>query len=109
MPGSNGNWTEKTLHTFQGGPDGAYPVVVTADKAGNLYGTTSTGGVHRGTVFELSRGSNGSWSERILHRFQPDGVDGVFPNFEMLAIDTSGNLYGTTPSGGTSAQGVDSR
>ncbi|HWY22560.1 MAG TPA: choice-of-anchor tandem repeat GloVer-containing protein [Candidatus Acidoferrum sp.] len=106
MPGPNGTWTEKTLYTFQGGPDGAYPEAVVSDKAGNLFGTTYSGGVHHGTVFELSHGANGTWSERVLHRFQPDGVDGVFPQFATLAIDASGNLYGTTPSGGTSAQGV---
>ncbi len=105
-PGSNGTWTQKVLHTFTGSPDGAYPGAVTLDKAGNLYGMTCTGGVHRGTVFRLSPTSNGTWRETILHRFQPDGVDGVFPNPGALVVDASGNVYGTTPSGGTSAQGV---
>jgi uncharacterized repeat protein (TIGR03803 family) len=105
MPGKNGTWTEKTLYTFVGGPDGAYPGGVISDKAGNLYGATNTGGLHRGTVFELSHGSN-SWSERVLYRFQPDGVDGIFPQFGALAVDSIGNLYGTTPVGGTFGQGV---
>ena len=106
IPGKNGIWTEKTLYRFVGSPDGAGPDGVVSSKAGNLYGTTNTGGVHRGTVFQLSPGSNGSWSERILHRFQPDGIDGIFPQFGTLAIDSSGNLYGTTPQGGSSSQGV---
>jgi len=106
VPGSNGTWTQKIVHIFAGCPDGAYPGAVILDRAGNLYGMTYTGGVHRGTVFWFSPSSNGTWKEAILHRFQPDGVDGVFPQSARLAIDARGNLYGTTPSGGTSAQGV---
>jgi uncharacterized repeat protein (TIGR03803 family) len=106
MPGTNGSWTEKTLYRFVGSPDGAYPEGVISDKAGNLYGTTNTGGVHHGAVFELSPGSNGSWSERVLYRFQPNGIDGISPQFGALALDGNGNVYGTTPQGGTSSQGV---
>jgi uncharacterized repeat protein (TIGR03803 family) len=106
VPQKDGTWTEKTLYNFSGSPDGAYPEGVIFDNAGNLYGTTSTGGAHRGTVFELSPSSNGSWSERVLHRFQPDGVDGIFPQFGPVAIDASGNVYGSTPQGGSAGQGV---
>jgi uncharacterized repeat protein (TIGR03803 family) len=49
------------LHSFTGGSDGGRPVAdLIADAAGNLYGTTSTGGATAscpggcGTVFELS-------------------------------------------------------
>jgi uncharacterized repeat protein (TIGR03803 family) len=105
-PGSNGTWTEKTLHTFPGGADGAAALAgLTIDKAGNLYGTTANGGAHRGTVFELTPGSNGTWTEKILHRFSSTGGDGVFPA-AGVALDRTGNVYGTTPSGGTSNAGV---
>jgi len=78
-PTSSGAWKFKTLHTFVGGVDGASPQSVLAfDRAGNLYGTTTNGGVHRGTVYELIPGANGTWSERILHLFAGDGVDGCF-------------------------------
>jgi uncharacterized repeat protein (TIGR03803 family) len=106
MPQKDETWKEKTLYKFVGGSDGAYPQSLILDNTGNLYGATNTGGVHRGTVFELSPGSNGSWSERILHRFQPDGVDGTFPQFGPVAVDGSGNVYGSTPQGGTAGQGV---
>jgi uncharacterized repeat protein (TIGR03803 family) len=80
LPGTGGTWTEKELHRFTGGSDGAYPESKPIfDKAGNLYGTTNTGGAHRGTVFELSPGSNGTWTEKILHKFSATGEDGVFP------------------------------
>jgi len=105
-PTSGGAWKFKILHTFVGGVDGASPQSGLAfDRAGNLYGTTTSGGVHRGTVYELIPGSNGTWSERILHLFAGDGVDGVFPGTAAVAIDSTGNVFGTTQ-GGASKAGV---
>src|SRR5205807_10152350 len=59
-PTGNGNWTERVLYAFQGGSDGATPYAgVVFDAAGNLYGTTGSGGtgcsgIGCGTVFELT-------------------------------------------------------
>lgn len=89
---------EQTLHAFVRGKDGAYPVAgLVSDRSGNLYGTTPFGGTY-GTVFELVRGANGKWTERVLYSFQ-GGKDGTTP-YGGLVIDSSGNLYGTTDSGG---------
>lgn len=105
--GTNGTWTEKTLHTFEGGKDGATSLAgLIFDKAGNLYGTTRDGGSHRGTVFELSPGSNSVWTEKILHRFASNGTDGYNPQIANLALDTTGNVLGTTYVGGVSNVGV---
>ena len=41
---SNGNWVESVLHSFDGAPDGFYPNVQIVDSAGNVYGTSATGG-----------------------------------------------------------------
>ena len=108
LPGSNGTWTEKILHTFTGGSDGAYPESgLTMDASGNLYGATyEGGGSHRGTIFELTPAANGTWTEKILHRFTRTGGDGAYPLFLTLAMDRQGNLYGTTESGGTSNFGA---
>ncbi len=106
-PSSNGTWTEQTLHTFTGGADGASPYAGLAlDKSGNVYGTTNSGGMHRGTVYELVHGTGGTWTEKILHRFPSTGGDGLFPAYATLLIDAKGNIYGTTPQGGSSGAGV---
>jgi hypothetical protein len=61
------------------------------DKAGHLYGTTLYGGNGSGTAFELSH-VNGKWVETVIDNFtQQDGINPYGP----LAIDASGNLYGT--------------
>lgn len=103
----NGAWTEKILHTFSGneytGPDGAYPQAsLISDPAGNLYGTTTEGGIYGGgIVFELSLTSSGSWKETIIHAFEGNQSDGSHP-VANLTFDKAGNLYGTTESGGNS-------
>jgi uncharacterized repeat protein (TIGR03803 family) len=64
---------------------------------GNLYGTTALGGSVR-VVFQLTPKPNGSWTERVLHRFTY-GKDGVQPIASVI-FDTGGNLYGMTYTGG---------
>jgi uncharacterized repeat protein (TIGR03803 family) len=101
----------KILHTFNNnGKDGYLPVArVVLDSAGNLYGTTETGGTGSctagglsgcGTVFELSPKAGGGYGERILHSFANDGIDGTSPRGGLI-LDSSGNLYGTTYYGGS--------
>src|SRR5579863_4948528 len=94
-------WTEKVIHNFGNGADGANSsAAVIFDASGNLYGTTAYGGAYGyGTVFELSPNANGSWSEKVLHHFNFDGRDGFNPTAALI-LDGSGNLYGTTPGGG---------
>ena len=97
----------ETVYTFcslQNCVDGLYPKDgLVADAAGNLYGTTYGGGANQdGTVYKLSQ-KNGKWSETVLHSF--DGTDGNFVSVR-LTIDAAGNLYGTTPTGGTSNNGT---
>jgi uncharacterized repeat protein (TIGR03803 family) len=90
--------TETVLHSFGSGTDGAAPLSgLVMDSAGNLYGTTFSGGANGlGTVFEVAPGG----SESVLHSFA--GSDGALP-MAALVMDTSGNLYGTTYEGGASA------
>src|ERR1700732_3786919 len=100
--------TEKILHTFTGSSDGSVPEAgMTLDSQGNLYGTTGFGGAFGccGTVFELSPGANGTWTESVLSSFT-GGADGGSLFGSSLIIDGSGNLYGTAESGGAYGYGV---
>ncbi len=109
---TNGSWTEAVRYAFQNnGTDGYRPyAVLTLDVAGSLYGTTEEGGSGAcsdgcGTVFELTP-SGGSWTETILHSFNDDGTDGIYPAFgQALIFDASGDLYGTTTDGGSGCGG----
>ncbi len=96
--------SEKILHTFAGGADGARPYAgVIADAAGNLYGTTSEGGRGKGcnaqgcgTIFKFVPGG----TETVLYRFEGASSDPQSP-FSELLFDPSGNLYGVAPYGGS--------
>jgi uncharacterized repeat protein (TIGR03803 family) len=85
------------LYRFQGQPDGATPLPgLVLDNAGNIYGTTESGGTFNfGTVFKLDVSGN----ETVLHSFAGPPNDGEQP-FSGLIPDSQGNLYGTTAEGG---------
>lgn len=98
--GLGASGTTKILYSFKDTPDGAGPFAgVILDSTGNLYGTTSKGGIAgMGTVFKLTRNSDGSWTESVLYSFA-GGSDGDEPEAELV-FDGAGNLYGTTVDGG---------
>ena len=92
--------TYTALYTFTGGTDGGAPGAgVVRDSAGNLYGTTTSGGLASscsggcGVVFKLDP----TGAETVLYSFT-GGADGAHPN--GLIRDSAGNLYGTTAGGG---------
>ena len=88
-----------TLYSFSGGAlDGSNPVAaVVLDGSGFLYGTTELGGTSGiGLVFKMTTDGN---SFSILHSFDGVPTDGDTP-VAALALDASGNLFGTTQQGG---------
>jgi len=106
--GASGNGTvfkltsagvETVLYSFKGGVDGRLPQErLIMDSAGNLYGTTSRGGVrNRGTVFKITPDG----SETVLFSFG----HGKNPSSQLI-FDGNGNLYGTTTYGGSHHNGV---
>jgi len=99
-----GSWTETTLHEFTGPSDAVPTAPVLVGASGQLYGTTSGGNSTHGTVFELTRQADGTWSETILHNFA-DRLDGVNP-YAGLVPDSSGALYGVTYLGGAANRGT---
>ncbi len=95
-PSGGGAWTFTLLYSLSGrGGPGAH---LTMDSAGNLYGTTNQDGIdEQGSVFELSP-SGGGWVYTDLHDFT-GGDDGALP-IGAVAIDASGDIFGTTSQGG---------
>jgi uncharacterized repeat protein (TIGR03803 family) len=94
--------TEKVLHSFGGGSDGASPYAGLADVNGTLYGTTVGGGaassslsLSRGTVFSITT----SGKEKVVYSFGTRSADGANPYATLIIVD--GLLYGTTLSGGS--------
>src|SRR5580698_7512869 len=98
----NTGGVETVLHTFNGGTDGANPNGrLVRDKAGNLYGTTTAGGVNgSGTVFEVTAAG-----KEIVLRSLIGGTNGSDPE-AGLAMDAAGNLYGTATAGGANGNGT---
>ena len=91
--------TELTLATFNtvGNPIGN----VVADSAGDLFGTTIGGGdFGYGEIFEIVHGQNSVTSVASFN-----GSNGQTPNPQLI-IDSSGDLFGTTESGGAGQQGT---
>ena len=96
---------DRVLYTFKATPGGENPYAgLIVDAKGNLYGTTIEGGANEsGVAFELVRRGR-HWTEKVLHAFGASG-DGSSP-YAGLAMDGSGNLFGTTVFGGSHNQGV---
>jgi hypothetical protein len=106
-PNLDGSWTESVLHRFTGGKDGGSPQTgLIFDAAGNLYGTTYSGGHINycrsdggcGVVFKLTSNPDGSWTEMVPHYFG-GGSNGGFTAAGVI-LDAAENLYGTTEGNG---------
>jgi uncharacterized repeat protein (TIGR03803 family) len=105
----SGFWHETVLHTFTGASDGRSGNGVVFGPDGSLYGVTEYGGYLGnaycsfgcGTVFKLTPGSDGTWTETVLHSFRGGNNDGAFPT-RHVTFDAAGNVYGTTANGGSS-------
>lgn len=93
--------TEKVLHSFSKGTDGAYPYAGLIDVHGTLFGTTAGGGAYGdgGTFFSITTDG----TEAVLHSFG-GGTDGTYPAAAL--IDVNGKLLSTTQNGGAFGMGT---
>lgn len=101
---SGSSYNETVLHRFpQGSDDGLYPTNgLVSDGSGNLYGTTSLGGLFRGNggsglVYKLTP-SGSTYNYSVIFRFR-GGVYGKFPHSSLLP-GANGVFYGLTDGGG---------
>jgi uncharacterized repeat protein (TIGR03803 family) len=91
--------SEKVLHSFAGGPDGANPDANVINGENTLYGTTYGGGASGyGTVFSVTT----SGVEKVLYSFS-GGSDGSDPAGGLIGV--RGTMYGTTEYGGSGCRG----
>ncbi len=112
----NSSFIFDPLYSFQGGTDGEFPVrPMTQGSNGTFYGTTISGGGQGSCLFDgapgcgivFNTGPNAApprtplltFRESVLYRF-PGALMGGSP-FSTLIFDQSGDIYGTTDSGGT--------
>jgi len=108
-PEADGTWSETILCNFAEGlgdkENGWNPYSgLVFDAAGNLYGTTSSGGGHGdGSVFELTPSPDGTWTETLL--VHASFIHGGGP-YDGLILDAAGNLYGTNSYGGAHNAGT---
>lgn len=103
--GIDGEWSGSAIFKFDG-TNGSSPYSnVILDAKGNIYGTSSGAWSvknYEGNIFELIRGANGEWTQKILYTF--NGGDDLITS--GLTFDKAGNLYGTTWVGGAHALGT---
>jgi len=98
-------WSTNVIYAFPPSPSGLVPQAgLLADNAGDLFGTTATGGKGYcsyygcGTIFEMQAQPGGGWKNILLHAFE-GGSEGAGPESSLIS-DSSGNLYGTAAYGG---------
>lgn len=93
-------WNETVLYNFSQGSGGFVPAGdIIFDGSGSIFGTASQGGTFGwGAVYKLTP-SGGSWNQSVLYSFT-GGSDGANPLGGVL-FGPSGDLYGTTYSGGS--------
>ena len=94
--------TETLMYQFQGAPDGANPKAGLVLKGKTLYGTAWEGGAYGsgdtgfGTVFKLTTAGK----ETVLYSFGGSGKNDAAQPMGGVAVDTAGNIYGTSFNGG---------
>ncbi|MFY9645843.1 MAG: choice-of-anchor tandem repeat GloVer-containing protein [Terriglobales bacterium] len=93
-PNGNGGWNGQVIY----GVDTDYSGIA-IDALGNLYFSAGN------SLYKLVPNGNGGWSATVIHSFAGGTKDGVNPEGTVV-IDSQGDVYGTTPSGGTKNMGV---
>jgi len=91
--------TLTTLYSFPSGTNGAFPEAGLVLHNTVLFGTTYAGGSGWGTVFSLTPGTGGIWTEKVLYSFTGQSGDGANPRAGVV-FSSRGVIFGTTEYGG---------
>jgi uncharacterized repeat protein (TIGR03803 family) len=100
--GAKNTWTHTVLYSFTGGIDGGEPTSgVVFDNAGNLYGTTNTGGAFKqGVVYEVVKTTavikpaSLTFGPQPLNTASPAQRISLFNTSSIPITDTSVNVQG---------------
>jgi uncharacterized repeat protein (TIGR03803 family) len=97
------NGVETVVHALTTAEGSGSASGLITDPSGNFYGTTEAGGAYnQGVVFKVDKLGNYS----VLHSFGKRGTADGSASYAGLVRDTTGNLYGTTLSGGRYGSGT---
>jgi len=112
-PGTSG-WTYTDFANFNPTVGYSPPAPPVFDRKGNLYGTTTDGGITQpdcwtafgcGVIFKITLNGDSTWGYEVLHQFASYSTDGQSP-YGGLVMDRAGNFYGTTEYGGVHNTGT---
>ena len=111
LSAANGGWKESVIYNFTKN-SGETPAADLTFYKDVFYGSTWFGPekkneVGYGTLFSLTRGKNDVWKHQMIHAFDLY-KDGYEPSVDLLLDNRKccpGNIYGSTPYGGTSGNG----
>jgi len=115
----SGGWTYTQLYSFCSGnscPDGVDPPTPPIwDGKGNMFGTTTAGGIYKGcgtytsgcgVIYEMTPNGDGAWTYHVLHRFLDNSSKDGQTAYSGLVMNKAGNFYGATDGGGPHDQGT---
>ena len=89
-----GVWTERRIHIFKNGNDGAGPSPgLSFGRDGALYGGAGGGAKGGGVIYQLAAALDGQWMETVVYEFSSN-TDGYAPSVSFF--NSKGILYGTT-------------
>jgi uncharacterized repeat protein (TIGR03803 family) len=96
----SGQWTESILWNFDGTDGAEESTQMNFDAAGNLYGTSLTGGTGYGTAWELMPPAQGktTWTLQVI--WTHDEAPCFIPTSGPMVMDKKGDLFGSCQSGG---------
>ncbi len=105
--GDQAGWSETVLHSFTGDPDGLWPVGNLIRESNGVLLVSARGGTGglNGAIVQLTPSTAGEvWREKVIYSFPSNGAGGTNP--VGLLLDTSGDIFGATESGGAANFGT---